>query len=59
MSRTNRSSKGVGYDYMSKRPGNKGGCNCPGKEVKRITIGKERAAERRLVFKEMKEYEST
>lgn len=34
----------LGFDYWGKRPGNKGGCNCPTKHkaTKKITHRKER-----------------
>lgn len=48
MSRTNKGSKGSGYDYWSRRYGNVSGCNCPSgighSSTKRIT----RRAERRI-----------
>lgn len=46
MARTYRKEKPVGFDYSSRRYGNKSGCNCPdsksGRPVKKITNRAER-----------------
>lgn len=52
MSRSQKGSKGPGYDYGAKRPGNMGYCNSPSPGVKRLTVKKERAQEKELVRKE-------
>lgn len=52
MSRSQKGSKGPGYDYGAKRPGNIGYCNSPSPGVKRLTVKKERAQEKELVRKE-------
>mgnify|MGYP001599402513 CR=1 FL=1 len=52
MSRTKKGKKGPGYDYQAPRPGNKGGCNSPGRGVKAQTHRAERREADRLVRKE-------
>lgn len=42
MSRTNKGSKGAGYDFWSRRAGNESKCNSPGPITKLITHRKER-----------------
>lgn len=41
MSKTKKGSKGIGYDYWSKRPGTKKNSN-PGKDAKRLNARMER-----------------
>lgn len=52
MSRTNKGSKGVGYDYWSKRPCSKNG---HGAVVKDMTHRKERMQNKEIVLKELKD----
>lgn len=54
MSKTNKGSKGPGYDYGSKRYGNISGCNSPGgkPDTKRLTNRAERRTVRQKLDKE-------
>jgi len=52
MSRTRKSSKGPGYDYNGRRPGNRSQCNSPGKGVKKRTHRVERRHSKDDVRKE-------
>lgn len=52
MSRSNKGSKAVGYDYWSKRPCSKLGY---GADIKDMTHRKERMQKKEIVQKEMKE----
>ena len=49
MSRTKGGSKGPGFDYSGRRPGNGSHCATHGKDVKRRTHKKERQAGKREV----------
>jgi hypothetical protein len=54
MARTKKGAKGPGYDYWGKRPMAGKGF---GKDIKKITLGKERAARKALEKKAKKERE--
>lgn len=54
MSRTVRGSKGCGYDYWGKRALSQ--CS-PGRKNKKLTLGIERAMERKMVYDELQELE--
>lgn len=51
MSRTKKGSKGPGYEYWSRREGNKKG-GLLGRSQKKITLGKERAKSKLLIKRE-------
>ncbi len=57
MSRSFAGSKGPGFDYWSRRPGNRSGGNPPGKISKQFTHRRERRESCRLAFKAMREGE--
>jgi len=52
VSRTKHRGKPAGYDFWSRRPGNRGGMSGHGPVAKWITNTRERAAERALVRSE-------
>jgi hypothetical protein len=56
MSKTKKGSKGPGYDYWSRRPGNTGSSGF-GKTVKKITHAKERMKSKQSLLKEPSEPE--
>lgn len=47
--------KRIGYDYWGRRPGNKGGCNCPTKNkgTKKTTHRLERLLNKKIIQEEM------
>lgn len=53
MSRSKKGSKGPGYEYWSRRPGNFDGPK-PGRESKKVTHRLERAEKKRTVHREQK-----
>ena len=59
MSRTKKGTKPVncGYEYWSKRAGNKGGGRGIGRATKKETLSRERMAGKEALIKDMKENE--
>lgn len=57
MSRTKRSTRPVGYEYWSKRPGSNNHGSPPGPASKKETHRKERAQSKRIIMKEPREPE--
>mgnify|MGYP003427396584 CR=1 FL=1 len=53
MGKTKKGSKGPGYDYWARRPGNEGKCNSPGKGVKQLTHKRERLQQKKEDNKEI------
>ena len=51
MTRSVKGKKGPGFDFMSNRWGNRGGCNLPAKDVKALTNRAERRIRRKQIQK--------